>query len=47
MHCALNKQHGRTPGIQWIGGWVDPRACLDDVENINTGYQKNTGENLY
>jgi hypothetical protein len=22
----------RTPGIHWIGGWVDPRACLDDVE---------------
>jgi hypothetical protein len=21
------------PGTHWIGGWVDPRACLDDVEN--------------
>jgi hypothetical protein len=20
----------------WIGGWFDPRACLDDVENILT-----------
>jgi hypothetical protein len=20
------------PGIHWIGGWVDPRAGLDDVE---------------
>jgi hypothetical protein len=22
----------RTPGTHWIGGWVDPRAGLDDVE---------------
>jgi hypothetical protein len=22
----------RTPGSHWIGGWVDPRAGLDDVE---------------
>jgi hypothetical protein len=22
----------RTPGILWIGGWVDPRPGLDDVE---------------
>jgi hypothetical protein len=21
----------RTPGTHWIGGWVDPRADLDDV----------------
>jgi hypothetical protein len=21
-----------TPGTHWIGGWVDPRASLDDVE---------------
>jgi hypothetical protein len=21
-----------TPGAHWIGGWVDPRAGLDDVE---------------
>jgi hypothetical protein len=20
------------PGTHWIGGWVDPRASLDDVE---------------
>jgi hypothetical protein len=23
---------GRVPGIHWIGGWVSPRAGLDDVE---------------
>jgi hypothetical protein len=23
-----------TPGTHWIGGWVDPRAGLDDVEKI-------------
>jgi hypothetical protein len=22
----------RAPGIHWIGGWVDPRAGLDDLE---------------
>jgi hypothetical protein len=21
-----------TPGTHWIGGWVDPRAYLDEVE---------------
>jgi hypothetical protein len=23
----------RTPGTHWIGGWVDPRVGLDDVDN--------------
>jgi hypothetical protein len=23
---------GRTPGTRWIGGWVDLRAGLNDVE---------------
>jgi hypothetical protein len=22
----------RVPGTHWIGGWVDPRASLDNVE---------------
>jgi hypothetical protein len=22
----------RVPADQWIGGWVDPKSCLDDVE---------------
>jgi hypothetical protein len=22
----------RVPGTHWIGGWVDPRAGLDDME---------------
>jgi hypothetical protein len=22
----------KSPGTHWIGGWVDPRASLDDVE---------------
>jgi hypothetical protein len=22
----------RAPGTHWIGGWVDPRAGLDDLE---------------
>jgi hypothetical protein len=25
----------RAPGIQWIGGWVDPRAGLHDLEKRN------------
>jgi hypothetical protein len=29
----LASRPGRiTPGAHWIGGWVGPRACLDDVE---------------
>jgi hypothetical protein len=24
----------RIPGTHWIGGWVGPRAGLDDVEKI-------------
>jgi hypothetical protein len=24
----------RAPGTHWIGGWVDPRACLYAVEKI-------------
>jgi hypothetical protein len=24
-----------TPGIHWMGGWVDPRADLDDVAKRN------------
>jgi hypothetical protein len=23
---------GKSPSTLWIGGWVDPRAGLDDVE---------------
>jgi hypothetical protein len=22
----------RAPGVRWIGGWVDPRAGMDDME---------------
>jgi hypothetical protein len=25
----------RAPGTPWIGGWVDPRAGLGEVENIS------------
>jgi hypothetical protein len=25
----------RAPSTHWIGGWVDPRASLDDVEKRN------------
>jgi hypothetical protein len=24
----------RAPGTHWIGGWMDPRVGLDDVEKI-------------
>jgi hypothetical protein len=23
---------GKSPGTHWIGGWVDPRADMDDME---------------
>jgi hypothetical protein len=25
---------GKNPGTHWIGGWMDPRAGLEDVEKI-------------
>jgi hypothetical protein len=25
---------GKSPSTDWIGGWVDPRAGLGDVEKI-------------
>jgi hypothetical protein len=25
-----------TPGTHWIGGWLDLRAGLDDLEKINS-----------
>jgi hypothetical protein len=28
-HCTPGE---RVSGTHWIGGWVDPRASLDDVE---------------
>jgi hypothetical protein len=24
---------GKAPGNRWIGGWVGPRTCLDDMES--------------
>jgi hypothetical protein len=27
----------RTPGTDWIGGWVGPRAGLDDVHTFIVG----------
>jgi hypothetical protein len=26
----------RAPGTHWIGGWLGPRASLDDVEKRNS-----------
>jgi hypothetical protein len=28
--CSFNPR-----GTYWIGGWVGPRACLDDVQKKN------------
>jgi hypothetical protein len=28
----------RTSGTHWIGGWVGPRAGLDDMEWLNTSF---------
>jgi hypothetical protein len=36
----------RAPGTHWIGGWVDPRAGLDDVENRNTLPYRNSNPDL-
>jgi hypothetical protein len=32
-NCCFNPAE-ISPGTHWIGGWVDPRAGLDDVEKI-------------
>jgi hypothetical protein len=33
IHCrAYIKVGGRATGTDWIGGWVDLRAGLDDLE---------------
>jgi hypothetical protein len=32
-HCRFTPGQ-RTPRTQWIGGWVDLRAGLDDKEKI-------------
>jgi hypothetical protein len=29
--CRFNPKE-KAPGTHWIGGWLDPRAGLDDVE---------------
>jgi hypothetical protein len=26
----------RATGTHWLGGWVDPRASLNDMEEINS-----------
>jgi hypothetical protein len=32
---ALPLGGGKAHGTHWIGGWVGPRACLDDTEKEN------------
>jgi hypothetical protein len=32
IHEFLTFPREGAPGTHWIGGWVDPRAGLDDVE---------------
>jgi hypothetical protein len=36
--CRFTPGEG-TPGTHWIGGWVDPRAGLDDVEKTLPGLE--------
>jgi hypothetical protein len=35
MSGQLHAPAALPPGTHWIGGWVDPRAGLDDVEKRN------------
>jgi hypothetical protein len=32
IHAPAAYPQCKNPGTHWIGGWVDPRAGLDDVE---------------
>jgi hypothetical protein len=33
LHAPAALPRGRATGTHWSGGWVGPRAGLDDVEN--------------
>jgi hypothetical protein len=32
LHAPAALPPGKSPGNHFIGGWVDPRAGLDDME---------------
>jgi hypothetical protein len=32
LHALAALPPGKSPGTHFIGGWVDPRADLDDME---------------
>jgi hypothetical protein len=32
LHAPAALPPGKRPGTHFIGGWVDPRAGLDDME---------------
>jgi hypothetical protein len=32
IHWPASSPVRSTPGIRWIGGWLDPRVGLDDIE---------------
>jgi hypothetical protein len=34
-HAPTASPPWKSPGTHWIGGWVDPRAGLDDMEKRN------------
>jgi hypothetical protein len=44
LHAPAALSRERTPGTDWIGGWVSPTAGLDAVEyrNISCLYQEST-----
>jgi hypothetical protein len=31
LHASAALPSGKDPGIHWIGGWMGPRAVLDEV----------------
>jgi hypothetical protein len=36
----------RAPGAHWVGGWVDPRDSLDDLEKENSCPYRDSNSNL-
>jgi hypothetical protein len=35
LHALASLPRGKSPSIHWIGGWVDRKAGLEDIEKTH------------